>query len=69
MEYKKETDWGEWRFNNSYHYAYGQGFGGSSDYSSDANPEVWRFVIHFTFICTQSVMRITLYIHVAEVVC
>ncbi|MUK91991.1 Solitary outer membrane autotransporter beta-barrel domain [Aliivibrio fischeri] len=44
FQYKKETDWGEWRFNNSYHYAYGQGFGGSSDYSSDANPEVWRFV-------------------------
>ncbi|OCH39352.1 Solitary outer membrane autotransporter beta-barrel domain [Aliivibrio fischeri] len=44
FQYKKETDWGEWRFNNSYHYAYGQGFGGSSDYSSDATPEVWRFV-------------------------
>lgn len=44
FQYKKETDWGEWRFNNSYHYAYGQGLGGSSDYSSDANPEVWRFV-------------------------
>ncbi|MDD9175843.1 hypothetical protein ERW49_11765 [Aliivibrio finisterrensis] len=44
FEYKKEEPWGEWRFNNSYHYAYGQGFGGSSDYSSEVNPEVWRFI-------------------------
>jgi hypothetical protein len=44
FEYKNETDWGEWRFNNSYHYAFGQGFGGSSNVSSDVSPEVWRFV-------------------------
>lgn len=44
FEYKKESNWGEWRFNNSYHYAYGQGFGGSSKVSPDVNPEVWRFV-------------------------
>ena len=44
FEYKKDTDWGEWRFNNSYHYAFGQGFGGTSNASPDVNPEVWRFV-------------------------
>ena len=44
FEYKKVAPWGEWRFNNSYHYANGQGFGGSSNYSSEVHPEVWRFV-------------------------
>lgn len=42
--YKESTDWGEWRFDNSYHYFYGQGFGGSSDKSEDANPEGWRLI-------------------------
>ncbi|MGF1761946.1 Solitary outer membrane autotransporter beta-barrel domain [Aliivibrio kagoshimensis] len=42
--YREPTDWGEWRFDNHYYYFYGQGFGGSSEVSKEANPEGWRLI-------------------------
>ncbi|HIP76743.1 MAG TPA: hypothetical protein EYH12_06430 [Psychromonas hadalis] len=40
--YKKPESWGKWRFQSKYEYSYGMEISGSSDSTSEVNPQYWQ---------------------------